>query len=80
MSTSSIAVERSKLPEHAVEEVKAAQPREKSVKKTKFNYFIRSIYSEIMDSIKSILIIFAVLAVCKFTGLYAWWVQLIGNI
>lgn len=81
MSTTSIAVERNKLPKHVVvEEPKVVKPREEFVTRTKFNLFMRSIYSEILDSIKSVLLIFAVLAVCKFSGLYDWWIQLIGNI
>ena len=81
MSTTSIAVERNKLGEHvSVEKPKVVKVRQKSVNRNKFNLLIQSIYSDILDTAKSIIIIFAVLAICKYTGLYAWWMQLISNI
>ena len=81
MSTTSVAVEHNKLPGHVdIEESKVVKVRQKSAKRTKFNFFMHSIYSETLETAKSVLIIFTVLAVCKFAGLYSWWIQLVENI
>lgn len=37
------------------------------------------IYSEILGTIEAVLVIGATLYVCKATGLYAFWMQLIGK-
>ena len=80
MSTS-IAVEQNKLSKHvAVEETKVIKVRRESAKKSKFSFFIHSIYNEIHETAKTVLIIFSVLAICKFVGLFDWWIHLVGNI
>ena len=80
MSTT-IAVEHNKLPEHvAIEEPRVAKVRQKPAKRTKFSFIMHNIYDEILETAKTVLIILSVLAICKFAGLFDWWMHLVGNI
>ena len=80
MSTT-IAVEHNKLPEHvAIEEPRVVKVRQKPAKRSKFSFFMHSIYDEILETAKTVLIIFSVLAICKVVGLFNWWIHLVGNI
>ncbi len=78
MSTTTIAVDRNKVQERVVKP-KTVRGSEEAVKVSSFKFFIRSIYYEILDTAKSVLIIFSVFALCKYSGLFSWWIQLIGN-
>jgi hypothetical protein len=81
MSTTSIAVERNKISEHvAAEKSRVVKVSQEPAKRTKFSFFMSRVYSEILDTAKAVLLIFSVLAICKYTGLYAWWIQFVGNI
>ena len=37
------------------------------------------VYDEILETVKSFLIILAILALCELTGFCSWWVQLVGK-
>ena len=81
MSTTSITVERNKLSKQVVaKESRVVKVRQEPAKRSTLNFFLSSIYSEMLDTAKAVLIIFSVLAICKFTGLYAWWIKFVGNI
>ncbi len=82
MSTTSIAVERTKLRERVVveEEPIVVKPREESENRKNFNLFMGILWLDIVDMTKSVLFVFAALAVCKFSGLYSWWIQLVNSL
>lgn len=81
MSTTSIAVERNKLAKHVpAEKSKVVKVPQETVKKTKINFFMHVICSEILETAKTVLIIFTVLAMCKLAGIYDWWIHLVGNV
>ena len=48
------------------------------VKSNTLNVLGRMIYEDILETVKSTLIIFAILALCELAGLCDWWIQLVG--
>ena len=48
------------------------------VKNNAYKVIGSMIYGEILETVKSALIIFAILALLELAGLYDWWIQLVG--
>lgn len=81
MGMASIVVEQHKFPENVcTEDAKVIADSEIPVKSKKVKGHIFNFYHHMLDVIKSILLIVAVLALYKITGIHAWWVHLVGNI
>lgn len=80
MSTS-IAVEQSKLSRHSTPDDTCQDnvPEKKSLENRKFTLFRHYLYREIFETIKTVLIIGALLALCNVTGLFDWWIQFVGT-
>ena len=81
MSTTTVLVEQDKYSRHIyAKEYKTNKDRKVSVKNKSFQVLRRRIYRTIIETIKSILLIFVCLLLYKVTGLHAWWIHLVGQI
>ncbi len=78
----SVIIEQKNLPEYKIEKdhIVVTDFQETGKKKIHFNGVKRKVYSHIMESAKSTLLIFAILSIFKITGLYDWWIYLVSRL
>ena len=80
MSTS-VAVEQKNIPEQQViSERKKVIARRKPSKSSRHSWLKVKIYNQALETVKSILLVFACLSVYKLTGLHDWWMHFVDKL
>ena len=80
MNTTSVLVEQKKILESARSKSdNDIADRKISAKNRKFKTLRLRIYHHVLETAVSSLLIFALLAVYKISGLHVWWVHLVGE-
>jgi hypothetical protein len=80
MSTT-VAVERKSIPQQSViTDRKTVTPRKKPPKIRKHAWIRTKLYNQVLETVKSILLVFAFLSIYMLTGLHEWWMHFVDKL
>ena len=80
MSTS-VAVEQKRIPQQPViTEHKTVTVRKNPQKSRKHEWLRTKLYNQVIETVKSILLVFAFLLAYRLTGLHDWWMHFVAKL